>query len=93
MKKSKAAVSTPADVKPDAENDYEADSALETMMRAHEHKMNPEMMARVKKKAGRKLKALAGLNLHDDMEEEMGKPVKSMEELKKIRAKKLARPY
>lgn len=43
------------------EEDYEANNAVDTLMRAHEIKNNKELMARVKKKAGRKLKALAGL--------------------------------
>lgn len=43
------------------QEDYEADNALRDIERAEEHKQNKELMARVHKKAGRKLKALSGL--------------------------------
>ena len=42
--------------------DYEAESAFDTIARAEEHKADPKMMARVKKHAGRKLKAMKGLH-------------------------------
>lgn len=47
------------------DNDYEADDALRTIERYHEHRANPDLMKRVKKKAGRKLKSLAAL--HNDI--------------------------
>lgn len=64
MSKSKSMAAEPAKMdkhKDGGHDDYEADSAVETLMRAHEIKSNKEMMARVKKKAGRKLAALSGL--------------------------------
>lgn len=45
----------------ESKEDWEADSAVDTLMRANEIKSNKELMARVRKKAGRKLKALSGL--------------------------------
>lgn len=43
------------------ERDYEAENGADALLRAHEIKQDPALMARVKKHAGRKLKALTGL--------------------------------
>ena len=56
-KKSDGALAT---AKPD--NDYEADSALETLTRAEEIKQDKKLMKRVAGKAGRKMKAINGLS-------------------------------
>lgn len=47
--------------KPEKEKDYEAENAADTLLKAHEIKADPHLMGRVKKHAGRKLKALTGL--------------------------------
>jgi hypothetical protein len=62
---------------PKADEDFEADSAVETLMRANEIKSNEELMERVKKKAGRKLKALSGL------QGDLG--IKSLDDLKRVK--------
>jgi hypothetical protein len=78
-----------AEPKKDSENqkDYEAEGAMDTIMRAEEHKADPAMMARVKKHAGRKLKAMKGL--HDIFgSDEAKQEVKSTDDLRSIRNKK-----
>lgn len=60
------------------EHDYEADEALRTIERYHEHRADPKLMERVKKKAGRKLKSLTAL--HND--------IRSIDDLKKLHQKK-----
>lgn len=63
-----------------SEKDYEAENALDHMMRAHEMMNNEDLMKRVHKRAGRKAKALKGL---------MGEPkVKSIQDIIDIRNKK-----
>ena len=49
------------------EHDYEADSALRALEDAEKHKANPAMMARVKKLAGRKVKALTSITSIADL--------------------------
>lgn len=53
-------LNAPAAPKKD-ERDYDAENALDNLMRAEEHKADPEMMKRVHKIAGRKHKALQGI--------------------------------
>ena len=43
------------------QHDHEAESAFNDMMRAEEHKANPDMMARVMKHAKKKKKAINSL--------------------------------
>lgn len=64
------------------EKDYEAESAFDTMLRAHEHMNDEKMMKRVRKHAGRKLKALKGLTEHV-----MKSGPRSIDDLKKARDK------
>lgn len=90
-KKSMSAIEA-AEPKKDSEDarDYEAESAFDTIARAEEHKADPKMMARVKKHAGRKLKAMKGL--HEIMgvqeDEATEKPVRSTDDLRAKRNKK-----
>lgn len=80
MSKKKDTGAVPAPLAKDGgQEDYEADSALRTLMEAEEHKNNPELMERVRKKAGRKMKALEGLSK---------RKISSLEELKKVRNEK-----
>lgn len=74
----------PAKAKP--EEDWEADSALDTLMRSQEIRSNKDLMERVKKRAGRKVKALSGIA----GAEKGGAPAKhsSIEDLKKTYRKK-----
>lgn len=68
------------------EKDYEAESAMDSIMRAEEHKADPDMMKRVKKHAGRKVKALKGL--HAIFGEDDGvKPIRSTDDLRARRNK------
>lgn len=50
-----------------SEEDYEARNAMEDISRAHEHMANPEMMKRVHKHVGRKMKALQGIKSIKDL--------------------------
>lgn len=68
-----------------SDKDWEADDAVRTLERAHEIKANPELMSRVKKRAGRKLAALKGLSA--DLAGMDDKP-KSIDDLRRIRNKK-----
>lgn len=63
--------------KSEEKDDFEADDALETLMKADKIKSNKELMTRVHQKAGRKIKALTGL----------GK-IKSIGDINKYRNKK-----
>ncbi len=65
-----------------SEQDYEANNAMDTIMKAHEHMANPDMMKRVHKHAGRKLKALKGLT---DVVKAPG--IKNLNDLKAARDK------
>ena len=42
------------------DNDFEAESAADTIMKAQKHMEDPEMMTRVHAHVGRKMKALTG---------------------------------
>jgi len=75
----------PHENKDGSDKDWEADDAVRTLERAHEIKANPEMMSRVKKRAGRKLAALKGLSA--DLEGMDEKP-KSIDDLRRIRNEK-----
>lgn len=44
-----------------SEDDYEAKSAMEDISRAQQHMADPDMMKRVHKHVGRKMKALQGI--------------------------------
>lgn len=59
---------------PKKDDDWEADSAVDTLMRAHEIRSNKELMKRVKKRSGKKLAALEGLK----------KEIKSLDDLKEL---------
>lgn len=76
------APAAPHEAKDGSDKDWEADDAVRTLEKAHEIKANPEMMSRVKKRAGRKLAALKGLSA--DLDGIDDKP-RSVEDLKKIR--------
>ena len=52
----------PSKSKSKKERDWEAENAVDSILRAHEIKGDKEMMKRVRKVAGRKLKALTGLS-------------------------------
>lgn len=63
MSKSSKSVSPVPDASPVKDDtDYEAENAFNTLLKAHEHRADPKMMERVKKHAGRKLKALTGMH-------------------------------
>lgn len=49
--------------------DWEVESAMEDFMRVEKHKAKPKMMEKVKKLAGRKVKALQGLRSLDDLKQ------------------------
>jgi glutamine synthetase adenylyltransferase len=68
---------------PKSENDYEADSALETLTRAEEIKQDKKLMKRVASKAGRKVKAITGLS--DVIAKHAEKKPRSLTELREIR--------
>ncbi len=68
---------------PKPENDYEADSALETLTRAEEIKQDQKLMKRVASKAGRKMKAITGLS--DVIAKYAEKKPRSISDLRKIR--------
>lgn len=80
MAKSKGILAESPSSKP--ENDYEADSALDTLSRAEEIKADKHMMKRVAKKAGRKVKALHGLSAI--IEKHGPKKPRSISDLRKI---------
>lgn len=64
----KAEAATPSGPSKDgSEEDYEARNAMEDISRAHEHMQNPDMMARVQKHVGRKMKALQGIKSIKDL--------------------------
>jgi hypothetical protein len=63
------------------EHDYEAENGVDTLMRYHELKANPELMGRVKKHAGRKLKALTG----------MKNDISSIDDIRKVYDQKFGR--
>lgn len=69
MKATKGMGTMPMDPKPmmPEERDHEAEGHYDTLMRAHEVQNNPEMMARVKKVAGRRLKAAVHINTVADL--------------------------
>lgn len=50
-----------------SEEDYEARHAMEDISKAHEHLQNPDMMERVHKHVGRKMKALQGIRTLKDL--------------------------
>lgn len=77
-KKTDGALASP---KPD--NDYEADSALETLTRAEEIKQDKKLMKRVAGKAGRKMKAINGLS--STIAKHTEKKPRSLNDLKEIR--------
>jgi hypothetical protein len=60
----------PKKVEDGSEEDYEAKHALEDILRADGHKENKELMKRVHKHAGRKMKALKGLHSIQDLKDE-----------------------
>ncbi len=51
------------------EDDYEAQSALRALEDAEKHRNDPHMMRRVKKLAGRKIKALTGIKSIQDIKD------------------------
>jgi hypothetical protein len=63
------------------DDDHEADGALHTLMEGHKIKNNPEMMERVKARAGRKMKALKGLMSKKEK-------ITSTDQLRELRNKK-----
>jgi hypothetical protein len=69
----------PVEVK--SEKDHEAEHAADTLLRAHEIKADKELMERVKKHAGKKLKALKGFK----------KDIRSMADLKAVRNELIAK--
>lgn len=68
---------------PKSENDYEADSALETLTRAEEIKQDQKLMKRVAGKAGRKMKAINGLS--STIAKHTEKKPRSINDLREIR--------
>lgn len=66
-------------------DDYEADDALRTLERAEEVRGNAELMKRVAKKAGRKVKALSSIVGKQDT---FQKP-KNLDELRMMAHKKM----
>jgi len=54
-------------VKPAKIEDYEVEDALRTLERVEDLKSRPELMSRVKKLAGRKMKTLKGIASLDDL--------------------------
>ena len=70
-------------ISPKPDNDYEADSALDTLTRAEEIKQDNALMKRVAKKAGRKMKAITGLS--DIISKHSDAKPRSIADLKRMR--------
>ena len=82
-KASKGLESLPAKSLHDAD-DFEADDAVHTLTRAERIKANPELMARVHKVAGRKIKHMKAIRSIKDIKDTWQDMVKEEnEELKK----------
>lgn len=64
------------------DNDMEADMAVEHLTKAHEMMMNKDLMEKVHKRAGRKMKALKGLM------DKAPKKIKTVEDINEYRNKK-----
>lgn len=79
-----------ADPEDGSEKDYKANRAYETLIEAAGHEANMGMMERVKKIAGRKHKAVAGL--HDRIlkgGEPPKEPLRSIADIRKIAGEKV----
>lgn len=64
---SKEAAMPSGPVKDGSEEDYEARNAMDDLMKAHQHLGDPDMMERVQKHVGRKVKALQGIKTIKDL--------------------------
>ena len=71
----------------DIQNDYETQGHLKTLMDAHEIMGDSDKMAKVHKLAGRHHKALKGIKSVGGQ-----KPIRSIDDLKKIRNEKAMSP-
>lgn len=65
------------DKEDDDEDDFEAENAANTIMKADKYKEDPELMEKVHAYVGRKMKALTGF-----------KKIKSIKDIKEIKNKK-----
>lgn len=56
----------PSEPKDGGEKDWEANNAADTIQKAHAHMADPELLKRVHKVVGRKMKALQGIHAMAD---------------------------
>ena len=61
----------PYENKDGSDKDYEAKDAMDTLMRAEEHKQNPDLMKRVHKHVQRKKKAIRSIQDLRDLSNKM----------------------